>query len=287
MNNPPIIRRFPFMQFLTLLPLLIATSTAEPEVIDDVALRSGFQMQLGELAETGRYPTVKELSEKAAEAPASWRPEEAGLATDSPGNVDDAVFLIGGVYKCGKCDDWHLSSVATAWALSRDGLMVTNQHVFKNKRGEVMGVGDRHGKVYPITEVLAAHEGDDTALFRVEADSLVPLPLGPAPAVGAEVEVISHPQNRFFMHTYGRVARHFVLRRPHDQPSSTRMAITADYAKGSSGGPVLDSEGRVVGMVSSTQSIYYESKDGSPKGPLQMVLKNCVTLSAIEALLGR
>ena len=63
------------------------------------------------------------------------------------------------------------------------------------------------------------------------------------------------------------------------------MSITADYAKGSSGGPVLNPAGEVVGMVSSTQSIYYESDNGQPKGPLQMVVKNCVPVDAVKQLL--
>ena len=65
------------------------------------------------------------------------------------------------------------------------------------------------------------------------------------------------------------------------------MSITADYAKGSSGGPVLDADGHVVGMVCSTQSIYYDSRDKNKlQGPLQMVVKNCIPVSAISAILG-
>ena len=35
------------------------------------------------------------------------------------------------------------------------------------------------------------------------------------------------------------------------------MGVTAEYARGSSGGPVMDDAGNVIGMVSSTNSIYY------------------------------
>ena len=67
------------------------------------------------------------------------------------------------------------------------------------------------------------------------------------------------------------------------------MSITADYAKGSSGGPVVDDAGHVVGMVSTTESIYYGSRANDPKdpkGPLQMVVKNCVPVEAIRHLAG-
>lgn len=273
------------MKRALLLPLLATLAHAAPEIIDDVALRSGFEKKLGAIADQEEHPTAKALSESLESIPTGTAlPAGAELTDEAPESPADAVFLIGGVYKCGKCEHWHLSSVATAWALSRDGLMVTNHHVFENARGKAMGVCDRHGTVHPITEVLAADPDADTALFRVAADGLTPLPVGPTPEVGTEVEVVSHPHNRFFMHTFGRVARYFTMPQRDDRPSVTRMSITADYAKGSSGGPVLDTEGRVVGMVSSTQSIYYESNNGQPKGPLQMVVKNCVPVAAIEAL---
>lgn len=273
---------------LILSSLLASLAAATPDIIDDVALRTGFEKELGKHADAAATPTAKALAEQADEAPAKGEiPAGSRLAESAPTNPADAVHLIGGVYKCGKCDKWHLSSVATAWALSRDGLMVTNHHVFENARGKVMGVCDRHGKVRPILEVLAADPDADTALFRVEADDLVPLPLGPAPQPGTEVQVVSHPHNRFFMHTFGKVSRHFRIPAREDRPAVTRMAIDADYAKGSSGGPVLDPQGRVVGMVSSTQSIYYNSSNGQPDGPLQMVVKNCVWAGDLHALVGR
>jgi S1-C subfamily serine protease len=63
--------------------------------------------------------------------------------------------------------------------------------------------------------------------------------------------------------------------------------VTADYAKGSSGGPVVNEAGKVVGMVSNTQSIYYgpRGKDGDQQGPLQMVVKNCVPVKAVRVMI--
>lgn len=69
------------------------------------------------------------------------------------------------------------------------------------------------------------------------------------------------------------------------------MNITAEYAKGSSGAPVFDSRGRVVGMVSSTQSIYTgasfrpENPAASRPGVFQMCLRNCVPLDSLKAVL--
>lgn len=69
------------------------------------------------------------------------------------------------------------------------------------------------------------------------------------------------------------------------------MNITAEYARGSSGGPILDERGRVVGMVSSTQSIYTngrfrtENADSNPPGAFQMCIRNCVPLVALQNVL--
>ena len=271
------------VKFLSLGLLLTALSAAEPFVVDDAKLVASFQEGVGAFADAKEHVTADDLAKAVTTAPASI----AGLKLPdaAPADPAAAVFMVGTVYKCGKCDKWHPGGIASAWALTADGVMVSNYHVFEKATGAAMGVCDREGRTYPVLEILAADKAADVAIFRVKAGQLSPLPVGPPAEIGSGVRVISHPDRRFFMQTSGEVARYHRQPARKDKEAAVWMSITADYAKGSSGGPVIDEAGKVVGMVSSTQSIYYESNNGQPKGALQMVVKNCVPASAIRALL--
>jgi len=169
---------------------------------------------------------------------------------------------------------------ASAWVLSEDGIVVTNWHVIDQPDAKTAAVRTFDGRVLPIREVLTADKAADVAIIQVDGDGLVPLPLAPDTPVGAPVAVISHPNYRFYAMTTGIVSRYFQPRGER-QP---RMAITADFAKGSSGAPILTETGSVAGMVIATESIYYNEEDGDPRN-LQMVIKSCATAADIMELI--
>jgi S1-C subfamily serine protease len=62
------------------------------------------------------------------------------------------------------------------------------------------------------------------------------------------------------------------------------FSITADFAKGSSGAPVFNEFGAVIGSVNNTQSTYYSVKNGV-KDNLQMVFKNTVSMQHLLNLI--
>lgn len=271
------------VKFLPLVLFAAGLASAAPFVVDDNKLITSFQDGIGAIADSKDHITADDLAKAVKEASKSIGGLK--LPDASPAEPSAAVYMVGTVYKCGKCDKWHPGGIASAWALTTDGVMVSNYHVFEKATGAAMGVCDREGKTYPVLEILAADKAADIAIFRVKADDLAPLALGSPAEIGSGVRVISHPDRRFFMQTSGEVSRYHQQPARKNQPATVWMNITADYAKGSSGGPVIDDAGKVVGMVSSTQSIYYESNNGQPKGALQMVVKNCVPAAAIRALL--
>ena len=122
------------------------------------------------------------------------------------------------------------------------------------------------------------------AVVRLGGSGFKPIPLSSADGIaGAPVTVISHPNGMFYTVSQGIVSRLYrAQQRSHR--GAPRLAITADFARGSSGSPVLDSAGNVVGVVSSTNSIYYNKDEGIDRN-LQMVLKSCIPVSALRELL--
>ena len=121
------------------------------------------------------------------------------------------------------------------------------------------------------------------AIVQLQGENFHPLTIAEGGAVGADVTVISHPEGRFYSVSRGIISRYYTLRAG-DERGSFRMAITADFAKGSSGSPVFNQNGAVVGVVASTNSIYYNKKEGIGRN-LQMVIKSCIPSGSILELL--
>ena len=193
-----------------------------------------------------------------------------------------SVVAIAQIYKCGKCSRWHGGS-ATGFIVRKDGLIVTNFHVVgEDGKGEALGVMLADGRVFPILSVLAADRLNDVAIVKIAAENLPALPIAPDVPIGGKVYCLSHPVQHFFTFTEGQVSGKFI--EPEHRGQVRQLAITADYAKGSSGGPILNENGAVVGMVRSTSSVYYNQEQGEDRN-IQMVWKLCVPSGAILDLM--
>lgn len=193
----------------------------------------------------------------------------------------EGVLIVGMLVKMKKSERYELAA-CSGFALTADGIFVTNYHVIDNPLANAVVVMGRDGRIFPVTEVLAADKLSDVAIVRAEGATFKPLTLSASvPPTGSPVWVISHPDHNFFSLTAGIISRHFIT--DTEIGRTPEMAITADFGVGSSGGPIFDAQGEVIGMVCSTTSIYWE--DAKHKiNDLQMVLKHCVPVESIRRL---
>ncbi len=189
-----------------------------------------------------------------------------------------STLIVSKLYKCGRCTHWHSGS-ATGFPLTRDGIFATNYHVAAQTDGQTLAVVDGQGKIYPVTEVLAGDKDSDVAILRAEGAKFRPLSLGDPAKIGSNVHVISHPDGMFYYYSKGMVSLYDTMK---GKPLTQWMAISADYARGSSGAAVLNDSGEVVGMVASTITINY---DREKKTNPQMVVRLCAPVEAIRRLI--
>ncbi|MGK0184361.1 MAG: serine protease Do [Verrucomicrobiales bacterium] len=142
----------------------------------------------------------------------------------------------------------------TGFFITASGVAVTNWHVIEAmKEADTITATTFDGKVFPLTKVLAARKDEDIAIVQVDplGGKMVPLPLVSGAHVGEPVTIISHPRTNFFNLTKGYISRYFKSR----ANQARLVSVTADIAGGSSGGPILNGRGEVIGIVSMTESL--------------------------------
>jgi len=258
-----------------------------PAVVDDAALRRALDTAAQTLMKAKKAtPTtdlIKQLSRRRCTV-TPVRPQGRSLTpAQAYAQCRSAVIVVAGLYKCTKCTKWHTGG-ASGVMIDPSGIFVTNYHVINNTKNKAMVAMTADGKVYPVIEVLAASSADDLAIVRLDGGGqrLAALPVATNAPIGTPVTVISHPTHRYYTLTAGIVSRYQKTKR--SGKTATMMTITADFGRGSSGAPVLDSRGAIVGLVSSTSSLYYPAAKGK-KEQLQMVFKQCVPGASILRLI--
>ena len=290
-----------------LLPTLLAAFIAGASVIpgadvdsavDDRQMFQKLEASTTALAEKGNGPLRREdrLEQcKRTRTDAVHLPSKQFAGTPLDGaevyrRAAQASVLIGSAYKCDKCSKWH-NTLASGFAVTADGVIATNHHVAAGATGEAMGVLTSDGRFFPVIEVLATDKAHDVALIRVDAKNLAFLPLRDDAPAGTPIRCYSHPANTFGCISEGIITRYFKMNEP-ERNGAVFLQTTADYARGSSGGPIMDAFGNAVGMVASTSPVFTATplphaatKDAKPVAPAtpsqQMVRHNCATARAL------
>ncbi len=137
------------------------------------------------------------------------------------------------------------NGAGTIWR--SDGLIVTNAHVAGQRdRLRVVLDDDRSFD----GAVIARDDGKDLALVEIDATDLPALEIGDSARIrpGQMVVAIGHPHGQICTLTAGIAVSAGDPGRDRKTRSSHLLQVDARIAPGSSGGPLLDVEGRVLGI---------------------------------------
>ena len=139
--------------------------------------------------------------------------------------------------------DGRRQGLGSGFVVSPDGLIATNLHVIGEARP--ISVLMANGKQYDVISVHATERTTDLAILRIDAQKLPALELGDSDAIQDGQPVVAMGNPRGFQHSV--VSGVVSGRREIDGIPMIQLAIPIE--QGNSGGPILDRQGRVQGMV--------------------------------------
>ena len=194
-------------------------------------------------------------------APLAHRPLAAPELYD---HLRESTLAVGSYYKCPDCSNWHFNGAA-GFVVGEGGVVCTCCHVVQAEdegvKESYLIAADAAGQVFPVQSVLAADTDSDTCLVQIDGPGLKPLPLRSGVRTGERVYCLSHPGGYYYTFTQGMVSRlnrrrnDVIDEHGHTNGLLTRpvllLNVTAEFAPGSSGAPITDDAGNVVGQVAS------------------------------------
>jgi hypothetical protein len=131
----------------------------------------------------------------------------------------------------------------TGFVVRQDGWIVTNLHVVAGADKAVVTLPNK--KVYPVLEVMNASPPHDLVILRIDATALPVLRLGKVAALrpGEPVVAIGHPLGLEDTVSNG------LLSAVRKVENLVVLQVSAPIAPGSSGGPIFNEQGEVIGVA--------------------------------------
>ena len=158
-------------------------------------------------------------------------------------------------------------ATGSGFVISKDGLIVTNDHVVEGATRVQVKVGTS-GKAQDAT-VVGADPSRDLALLKVDGSNLSTLSLGDSSSVGVgdAVYAIGNPFGLDHTFTTGIVsALSADLQAPDGATISGAIQTDAALNPGNSGGPLLDSAGQVIGVNAQIETGQQNGAEGGNVG---------------------
>src|SRR6516165_3123530 len=132
-------------------------------------------------------------------------------------------------------------TLGTGFFISPDGLVVTNQHVIKG--ADSITAVSNNGAIFLLERVVAQPVGVDLVVLKFHALDVPFLKLGGSTVAveGQKVIVIGNPTGLMGTVSDGIIS---AFRENHSM-----IQVTAPISSGSSGSPVMDEDGQVIGVA--------------------------------------
>jgi S1-C subfamily serine protease len=175
--------------------------------------------------------------------PAPSQAQQSGLVFDVKklaATTRPAVALVTVLDKSGKP-----LKLGTGFFVSPDGKLVTNAHVIEG--ADTASAKLENGATYSIRGVLKAALDKDLVLLQADAKDVPALTVNreaSLPAVGSRIAVIGSP-----LGLEGTVSEGIISGHRNAKKDDQLLQITAAVSPGSSGSPVVDENGQVVGVA--------------------------------------
>src|ERR1700675_1847920 len=139
----------------------------------------------------------------------------------------------------------HPVAQGSGFLISKDGQVVTNYHVIKNGSSAVIKFPD--GAFFVVDGVLASDKDRDVAIIKAHGNDFRALTLGNSDQVqvGEEVVAIGSPLSLESTVSNGIVSG----MRTAEDLGGKFLQVTAPISPGSSGGPLFNMMGEVIGIT--------------------------------------
>ena len=163
--------------------------------------------------------------------------------------------------------DGKQDGVGAGFVVAADGLIATCLHVIGEARPITIELAD--GRRFDATEVFASDRKLDLALVRIAASNLPALKLGDSAALpqGAPVIAFGNPAGLEHSVVQGIVS----AKRDFDGVELIQLAIPIE--PGNSGGPLLDTKGRVQGLLNMKSAVTANLGFAVPVNALKTLLE--------------